>query len=80
MSIATAAAIVAITIPFVLFAGALFWAEHQTRGLSHYRRLPEVVTRWPHGHSPFDIVRSAAWRCWPASPTRPMRTSTRLIA
>jgi hypothetical protein len=31
MSIVTAVAIVAVTIPFVLFAGVLFWAEHQTR-------------------------------------------------
>jgi hypothetical protein len=36
MSIVTAAAIVAITTPFVLFAGVLlFWAEHQTRSLNH---------------------------------------------
>jgi hypothetical protein len=35
MSIETVVGMVAITIPFVLFAVALAWAEHQTRGLSH---------------------------------------------
>jgi hypothetical protein len=35
MTLQTIAGMVAITIPFILFAAALVWAEHQTRGLSH---------------------------------------------
>jgi hypothetical protein len=35
MGLETVVGIVAITIPFVLFAVVLLWAEHQTRGLSH---------------------------------------------
>jgi hypothetical protein len=35
MPIETVVGVVAITIPFVLFAAALFWADLQTRGLGH---------------------------------------------
>jgi hypothetical protein len=35
MSIETVVGMVAITIPFVLFAVVLAWAEFQTRGLSY---------------------------------------------
>ena len=35
MSLETVVGMVAITIPFVLFAVVLAWAELQTRGLSH---------------------------------------------
>jgi len=35
MSIETVVGMVAITIPFVLFAVVLFWAELQTRDLRH---------------------------------------------
>jgi hypothetical protein len=35
MTLETVAGMVAITIPFILFAVVLVWAEHQTRGLSH---------------------------------------------
>ena len=35
MSIETVVGIVAVTIPFVLFAVVLFWAEAQTRGIHH---------------------------------------------
>jgi hypothetical protein len=35
MSIETVVGIVAVTIPFILFAVVLYWAELQTRGISH---------------------------------------------
>ena len=35
MGLETVVGIVAITIPFVLFAVVLLWAEHQTSSLSH---------------------------------------------
>lgn len=35
MSIETVVAMVAITIPFIIFAAVLYWAEVQTRGHSH---------------------------------------------
>jgi|APFre7841882630_1041343.scaffolds.fasta_scaffold356768_1 hypothetical protein len=35
MSIETVVGVVAISIPFVLFAVILYWAELQTRGLHH---------------------------------------------
>jgi hypothetical protein len=35
MTLETVIGMVAITIPFILFAAVLVWAEHQTRGLSH---------------------------------------------
>jgi hypothetical protein len=35
MSIETVVGMVAIAIPFVLFAAVLLWAELQTRGLNH---------------------------------------------
>jgi hypothetical protein len=34
MSIGTIGTMVAVTIPFIVFAAALFWADLQTRGLS----------------------------------------------
>lgn len=33
MPIDTAAAMIAVTIPFIVFAAVLFWADLQTRGL-----------------------------------------------
>jgi hypothetical protein len=35
MSIETVIGVVAVTVPFILFAVVLFWAELQTRGHSH---------------------------------------------
>jgi hypothetical protein len=35
MSIAAVAGVVAISIPFILFAVVLYWGELQTRSLSH---------------------------------------------
>ena len=35
MSIEAVAGVVAISVPFILFAVVLYWAELQTRGLSH---------------------------------------------
>jgi hypothetical protein len=35
MSTGTIAAMIAVTIPFVVFAVMLYWAERQTRRLSH---------------------------------------------
>lgn len=36
MSMETVGGMVAITIPFILFAAVLLWAELQTRGLHHH--------------------------------------------
>jgi hypothetical protein len=35
MSIETVIGVVAVTVPFILFAVVLFWAELQTRSHSH---------------------------------------------
>jgi hypothetical protein len=35
MSIEAVVVVVAISIPFILFAVVLYWAERQTRSLSH---------------------------------------------
>jgi hypothetical protein len=35
MSVETVVGVVAISIPFILFAAVLYWAELQTRSLSH---------------------------------------------